>query len=548
MPLPPRGGLWSAAQVGNPGRHLRADGLSDGTDSAVAFTPEAACGMAVMTTSTMAIETSKPVQTCDVCIVGAGITGMNALFVASRYLTPEQKVILIDRRSRIGGMWVDTYDYVRLHQPHGFFTAGNIKWTLDQDPSHLATKGEVLDHFQHCLEVIKRRVQVDEMFGWEVESHTEINGIVRITCRSTDGRSQIVETKRLIKASGAAVIPNDPLDLSSQRVRSVSPDYCDMRGPEIAASDTPVWVIGGGKTAMDTAHAVITRYPGRELNLVAGSGTYFTKRDLAFPKGMRRWWDGQVLSTALAHTARSFDGTNEAAVTDWYRARYGTWVTPATGNFLFGVLSADETSTIAAGLNRLVMDHLVDAVDRGENTELIFRSGSTTPITPGSWIVNCTGYFNHAQQPYEPYVSDSGAVLSLNMSSMTMHLPSYAGYFMTHLLFLDALRDVPLYELDWPQLRRKSNAALPYALLALVEHNLSVITDNVPTKVLLECGLDFDRWFPLPRRLAATARFMLRHRRDREHNRRTLDTIRDRFGVRCGPLDHRSQACCQHLR
>ena len=491
-----------------------------------------------MTTSTVLSETSTPVQTCDVCIVGAGITGMNALFVASRYLTRDQKVVLIDRRSRIGGMWVDTYDYVRLHQPHGFFTAGNITWTLGQDRSHLATKGEVLDHFQHCLEVIKQRVQVDEMFGWAMESHTESDGIVRINCRSADGRSQVIETKRLIQASGAAVMPNHPLELSSQRVRSVSPDYCDMRGPEMAASDTPVWVIGGGKTAMDTAHAVITHYPGREVNLVAGSGTYFTKRDLAFPNGRRRWWTGQVLSTVGADAARRFDGTNEAAVADWYRAKYGTWVTPETGNFLYGLLSEAESSTIAAGLNSVVMDHLVDAVDRDGTTALVFRSGSTTPIPSGSWIVNCTGYFNGGEQPYEPYVSDSGAVLSLNLSSITLHLPSYTGYFMTHLLFLGGLRDIPLYELDWADLRRKSNAVLPYTLLALVQHNLSLITDSVPTKVLRDCGLDADRWFPLPRRLPATARFLLTHRRDRAHHRRTLDTVRDRFGVRCGPLAH----------
>ena len=42
------------------------------------------------------------------------------------------------------------------------------------------------------------------------------------------------------------------------------------------ASDAPVWIIGGGKTAMDTAHALITEYPGREVNLVAGRGTFFS--------------------------------------------------------------------------------------------------------------------------------------------------------------------------------------------------------------------------------------------------------------------------------
>ena len=54
-------------------------------------------------------------------------------------------------------MWLDTYP-VRLHQPHGTFTAGNIKWTLRVEPSH--------------------------------------------------------ETKQLIKAYGFRVQPNDPLKIS----------------------------------------------------------------------------------------------------------------------------------------------------------------------------------------------------------------------------------------------------------------------------------------------------------------------------------------------
>ena len=100
-----------------------------------------------VTTIDMSAGMSPRVESCEVCIVGAGIAGLNALFVASRYLSRDQRVILIDRREGVGGMWVDTYPYVRLHQPHGMFTAGNIKWTLGQDRSYLATKGEVLEHF-----------------------------------------------------------------------------------------------------------------------------------------------------------------------------------------------------------------------------------------------------------------------------------------------------------------------------------------------------------------------------------------------------------------
>ena len=66
-------------------------------------------------------------------------------------------------------------------------------------------------------------------------------------------------------------------------------------------------------------------------------------------------------------------------------------------------------------------------------------------------------------------------------------------YFMTHLLFLGKISDLPLYELDMQNLKRKSNAVFPYTMFALAQHNLSLISDSVPTKVFLDCGLDFER-------------------------------------------------------
>jgi len=38
-------------------------------------------------------------------------------------------------------------------------------------------------------------------------------------------------------------------------------------------------------------------------------------------------------------------------------------------------------------------------------------------------------------------------------------------------------------------------------------------------------------------RVMGTARFMLTHRREREHYRRTLDAVHERFEVRCGPIN-----------
>ena len=200
------------------------------------------------------------------------------------------------------------------------------------------------------------------------------------------------------------------------------------------------------------------------------------------------------------------------------------------------MLSGSENKTIAAGLNDVIMDHLVDAVDCNGGTDLVFRSGATKAIQPGSWIVNCTGYFKPGDHPYEPYVSASGAVVSIQPRSATMHLTSYMGYYLPHLLFLGKIMEIPLYELDAEDMRTKARAAFPYTLFSLVQYNLSLIADSVPASVFLDCGLDFDRWFPMPRRIVALVKSLLTHRRQRPYLRRTLDTVRERFDIRCGPL------------
>ncbi|MEV0063568.1 FAD-dependent oxidoreductase [Nocardia sp. NPDC050718] len=477
-------------------------------------------------------------MTCDVCVVGAGAAGLNALYVASRYLSRDHRVVLVDSRKRVGGMWTDTYPYVRLHQPHGMFTAGDIPWTLGQDRSYLASKDEVLDHLEHCLAEIEQRVHVDELFGWTMTAQDESAGTVRITCESADGRSVVIDTRRLIKAYGFRIAPNTPLTLSSTRVRSVSPDDCDLRGDGLRASTDPVWIIGGGKTAMDTAYELVTAQPGREVNLVAGRGTFFHSREKFFPSGTRRWWGGALPSGLLREVNRRFDGSNEAAVWDWHRTTFGTAVTPEAGNFLLGILSEAEAATIAAGLRTVVMDYLVDAVDDGDDTRLVFRGGTSAPLRPGSWVVNCTGYVMRHEHPYEPYLSSDGTVLSIQPRSATLYLTTMIAYFLTHLMFLDRITDTPLYELDVQDLLGKSKTVVPYALFTLTQYNMSRIYDSVPTAIFRDCGLDLDRWYPLPRRMAAMARFALTHHREREHLRRSLDTIRTRFDVRCGPLDH----------
>ncbi len=467
------------------------------------------------------------------------MAGLNALAVASQYLNKDDRVLLIDRRDRAGGMWVDTYSYVRLHQPHQFFTAADIKWTLDADRAYLATKNEVLDHFSHCVDVVRGQVGLDEWLGTELISHEPGKETIQLTCRSADGTPRLAETKRLIKAPGLAVEPNEPLALSSERVQSVSPDFCDVRTGEIAESSAPVWVIGGGKTAMDTAHALIKACPGREVNILAGSGTFFACRDKLFPTGARRWWGGVRGIPTFLEWSRRFDGTNEQGAMDWYRATVGITPTDGARNYLFGLLSEAEAKTIRSGVTELVSDHLVDAVDRDDGVELLLRSGATRQIKPGSWLVNCTGYV-FGEQPrhhtYEPYVSADGNVGVVSTRTAIALLPSFGGYFLGHLMMLGQLGELPLYELDGDELARKSREAWACAMVTMNLYNLSVMVDNAPREVFTRNGLNLDLWYPMHRNLLGAMQFSRAHRRERENWRMALDRVQERFDVRCGPI------------
>ncbi|MEL7147397.1 MAG: potassium transporter, partial [Bacteroidota bacterium] len=106
---------------------------------------------------------------CDLCVVGMGVAGLNALSSASQYLKANSKVVVVDRmtsNTAVGGMWNNVYGFVRLHQPHPLFTVGSKKWKLKENPGYLADKNQIVKHFRDCYESLKEKVSIIEKFGY----------------------------------------------------------------------------------------------------------------------------------------------------------------------------------------------------------------------------------------------------------------------------------------------------------------------------------------------------------------------------------------------
>lgn len=478
------------------------------------------------------------IEHCALVIIGAGIAGLNALYAASCYLNPADKVILIDRHERAGGMWTETYDYVRLHQPHPMFTAGDIPWTLGQPPAHLATRQEVLAHFSHCLAELRKRVTLVEYYGYDYRGHEEVQEgdgwcvHVGVAPRAADGPAKRIRANRCVKAFGFRIPENDPLSFSSTQVVSLAPQDAALFAP----SNAPVYVIGGGKTGMDTAHALLSRFPGREVHIVVGKGTLFTNRNKAFPAGLARWWGGHTTLAMFLDLALRFDGGNEAQVRDHFREHYAVSLGANYEHFVLGLLSEEENAFIAAGIAGTIEDYVEDVRDVDGVPTLRLRSGATRPLAPGTVLVNCTGYVMRVAHDYEPYRSTHGCVVSVQPTSAIHILTTFAAYFLVHLLYLGKLDTLPLYAINHEVLFRENKVAAPYACMVQILLNTMEIVNATPFSVIDHCGLDFDRWYPLPRRLLNALRLKRHGAHYTAHFRRALDRLAARHGLRWGAL------------
>jgi cation diffusion facilitator CzcD-associated flavoprotein CzcO len=477
---------------------------------------------------------------CDVCILGAGIAGLNALYAVSRHLSAGAKVVLVDRKQAAAGMWRTTYDYVRLHQPHPQFTVGNLRWRNQPDPYHLATRAEVVDHLQHCFEELSGRAKLEAFFGYSYVQHEEQPGKpITVSCRrDADGSALRIRAQRLVKAFGYNVDPLAPLSFSHRHVVSLapeSPELLQQVGP--SSSSAPIYIVGGGKTGMDTAQMLMRTQPKRTLRMLIGDGTMFLRRDDIAPGRLRRHYTGRTTLETFLDVAKRFDGRNEVQVSDYLRQTYCVSLDATCRRFLFGLMSVAENAAIRRGLDEVIRDHLVDVVDEAAGPTLVLRSGRRRPIEPGSVFINCTGYLGKVRE-YEPYLSASGRVLSIQSSSTVHFLSSQSAYFLAHMLMLGKLADTPLYEVDVGQLNNTSRDVFGPTAMTATLYNAAMLAQRLPRWVLGENGLDPTASFPVHRRIVALGKLLLFLRQHPTQLRDALDVVRERFHIRVGPLRH----------
>jgi hypothetical protein len=465
----------------------------------------------------------------DLCIVGAGLAGLNALFVSSEYLDSGSSVLLTDKREKEGGMWNDVYSHVRLHQPYKLFTVGNFDWAIKKHRSHLADKGEILKHFSECKNQLRLRFNLEERYLITYVRHEEVsteNGYVAYVYYANNDSKEIilkVKAKRFIKALSYNVQPQIPWKLSTDRVRSITQESFKEHYSEMAKNNKPIYILGSGKSGTDAAYELIKKFPGREIHMFGGRGTAFFNRDNLFPNGTERWVSNKLVLDKLLELTLQYDGEDHKTPFKSFLKKYGIDLDGQSTVSAFGVISENEISIIKDNLTSYRRDYLIDVIEKDDRLYAVLKSGKEIEVEESSWIVSCQGYLWHNSGEREDLLSQHKTTLSIQQSSTVFFLSSFSAYFLPHLFYSNKIDKIPLAKINLEKLRESNKEDFFIIVSAQLLYNLLIILENTPLKVITNCALNFDNWFPKIRIVAFLVKLKLNKRKYIRHLETSLN-------------------------
>jgi hypothetical protein len=179
-------------------------------------------------------------------------------FADSLVAHTDVEVVLVDRRHRPGGHWLDAYPFVRLHQPSAYYGVESRQLGDDRIDEHGPNAGfyeragaaEICDYYSRVLD--ESLVPTGRVRFFGMSDHRASDGDGHLVVSLLDGSETLVKPRRRVVDATyvQSVIPSRhvPSFTVEPGVALVPPnDLVDLGEP--AGRFT---VIGAGKTAIDT--------------------------------------------------------------------------------------------------------------------------------------------------------------------------------------------------------------------------------------------------------------------------------------------------------
>jgi hypothetical protein len=363
----------------------------------------------------------------DYLVVGAGAIGMG--FVDALLDHSDARVVMLDRRHRPGGHWVDSYPFVQLHQPS--ITYGVNSTPLGDDRVDAtgreagfyerATGTEICAYFDQVMR--ERFLESDRVQFFPMSDYMG-NG----TFRSQLNGSEVDVTAR--RAIVDATYMTTRVPASDPPPFAVTDGVtCIPIGALTNLTHTPVGyvVVGGGKTAMDAVCWLLDHdVPSSDITWIRPTDSWLLNREFFQPGvGAVHTFEGVVVE--LESIAAGDSVAQVYAHLEEHRVMQRIDPSVAPGMLRGATASAGELELMRQVENVVRLGH-VKRIDE----DAITLEGGTIPTTPGHVHVHCAAQ-GLSDNPPTPIFEDAKLTLqpitrvSLSLSAGLIGLVEASG-------------------------------------------------------------------------------------------------------------------------
>jgi hypothetical protein len=318
----------------------------------------------------------------DYLVVGAGALAM--AFVDSLIEHSDADVVMVERRHRAGGHWLDSYPFVQLHQPSRYYGVDSTSLGQDRtEPAGMdagfyerASGAEICGYFDEVMRhrfLASGRVRFFPMCDYLGER--------RFRSRVTDEVTDVTVRSHVVDATYMAtrVPATDPAPFD------VVDDVRCVPVGELTTLASPAAgyvIVGGGKTALDAVCWLLDR--GTEPDDI----TWIRPRDswilnrAFFQPGQAKTFAGVALQLEAMVTSDSVQEAYERLETEDVMLRTDPAVVPTM--MKGGTVSVGELEQLRRVQNVVRLGH----VERIEPDQIVLEHGSI-PTTPDHLHVHC---------------------------------------------------------------------------------------------------------------------------------------------------------------
>ncbi len=179
----------------------------------------------------------------DYMVVGAGASEM--AFDDTLLAHTDAEVVVVDRRHRPGGHWLDAYPFVRLHQPSAYYGVESLPLGDDRIDQHgpnagfyeRASAAEICDYYSRVLD--ERLPPTGRVRFFGMHEYRGGNGEGHLVVSLLDGSETVVRPRRRVVDATyvRARRPRAPRPLTA-REPSTGRRFLEMQREELLASES----------------------------------------------------------------------------------------------------------------------------------------------------------------------------------------------------------------------------------------------------------------------------------------------------------------------